>query len=94
MKISKQKSNINSSEEVIVEPTIDDIPIDVISDNVDSEIESINEEIVPEIEVVNVYQPARDYIKSAIEYLATNHSEDEKSREAIANLSVVLVDLS
>lgn len=39
------------------------------------------------------YQDAIDYIKSAISYLGVNGRNNKVAKEAIANLSVILLDL-
>lgn len=44
-------------------------------------------------EVKNKYQDSIDYIKAAIDNLGTMAEEDSTARDAIANLSVVLLDL-
>lgn len=42
---------------------------------------------------VSKYQPGIDYIKAAIDSLAENAKEDDIAKDAIANLSVVLLSL-
>lgn len=42
---------------------------------------------------VNKYQAGIDYIKAAIDSLAENAKEDDTAKDAIANLSVVLLSL-
>lgn len=42
---------------------------------------------------VNKYQTGIDYIKAAIDSLAENAKEDDIAKDAIANLSVVLLSL-
>lgn len=43
---------------------------------------------------INKYQASIDYIKAAIGCLGEIASEDEVAKDAIANLSVVLLDLA
>lgn len=46
-----------------------------------------------EMKTTNKYDSAVDYIKKAIDSLASFGKNDEEAKDAIANLSVILFDL-
>ena len=63
------------------------------SDIKETKTENLNPAVETPVNANRSYERSRKYIRAAIDCLGTNAKDDVLAKEAIANLSVILLDL-